>query len=466
LRAKTPTPSALGPADGGQLDTNLGNNFSLVQRFERTGGIGVAAFDNSRINTNNPFSALAPYLQSRLSFNYTQALFRNRKTDALRTEIKVRTKNVDISRTDLEVRVIDVIGRVQDAYWTLVAARQDVVIADDFRRLVTTQLALNKRLIDAGTLARIELAASEAELQRRNDTFQAALNQVTVAENNLKTLLNAGREQELWNQEIIPSDETIANRYELTALRDLVDGATQRRPELKGIGQRGDIVELQRQLALEQRKPQFDLTAGYALTGLAGQLNSVPNPFANLNTPIYDRLNRLSVLQGLQPVVPPPFGGPNPSFLGNYGTNLGNLFGGSFNTVQAGLSVDLNLRNRTADANLATAEINQRRLKLQRQQTEQLIEAQVRNSLQAVESAKQRIQAAEASVKAASEKLASETRLFETGESTNFLVLTRQSELNDSRRRLLLAQLERNRALLLLERSLGDTLTANRINVD
>jgi outer membrane protein TolC len=79
--------------------------------------------------------------------------------------------------------------------------------------------------------------------------------------------------------------------------------------------------------------------------------------------------------------------------------------------------------------------------------------------------AEQRIVAAEASVKAAKEKLDSEQRLFETGESTNFLVLTRQNEFADSQRRALVARLDFNKAVARLEQALGQTLDTNNISL-
>ena len=77
----------------------------------------------------------------------------------------------------------------------------------------------------------------------------------------------------------------------------------------------------------------------------------------------------------------------------------------------------------------------------------------------------QRIVAAQAAEKAAQEKLNSEVRLFQTGESTNFLVLTRQNELLDSRRRAIIAQLELNRAIARLEQAIGKTLPAHNIKL-
>ena len=111
----------------------------------------------------------------------------------------------------------------------------------------------------------------------------------------------------------------------------------------------------------------------------------------------------------------------------------------------------LTLRNRTAEANVAQSVIAERRLKLEQARVEQGIEAQVRNTLQAIQTARQRIAAAEASAKAAKDKLDSETRLFAAGESTNFLVLTRQNEYADSRRRAVAAHLDLNRAVALLD---------------
>ena len=68
-------------------------------------------------------------------------------------------------------------------------------------------------------------------------------------------------------------------------------------------------------------------------------------------------------------------------------------------------------------------------------------------------------------VKAAQEKLDSEIRLFQTGESTNFLVLTRQNELLESRRRAVVARLEYNKAAARLEQARGETLESHKISV-
>ncbi len=96
---------------------------------------------------------------------------------------------------------------------------------------------------------------------------------------------------------------------------------------------------------------------------------------------------------------------------------------------------------------------------------QQAVSMEVRNALQFIQTARQRITAADASVKAAQEKLESELRLFGTGESTNFLVLTRQNELADSRTRAIAARLNLYKSLVRLSQSTGTALDSLQISL-
>jgi len=198
---------------------------------------------------------------------------------------------------------------------------------------------------------------------------------------------------------------------------------------------------------------------------LGGALNAVNNPLSNSFQPLYDRLNQLSAQAGLPPVAVSSLGGVPGSLIGGLGSALGSVFSGSYQTVQVGLALDFTARNRAAQANYSSALITAKQLSYQQARIEQLIEAQMRNSMQAFQTARQRIAAAEAAERAAKEKLESETRLFETGESTNFLVLTRQNEYLTARERAVVAHLDFNRAVAQLEQAEGVTLTAHNITL-
>jgi len=101
-----------------------------------------------------------------------------------------------------------------------------------------------------------------------------------------------------------------------------------------------------------------------------------------------------------------------------------------------------------------------------RSRAEQAIEAQVRDSLQALDTARQRMRAAEAGALAAGEKLASETRMFAAGGSTSFLVLTRQNEYSSARRRVVDAQASFGKAVSRYHAAVGRTLAAWGMDVD
>jgi HAE1 family hydrophobic/amphiphilic exporter-1 len=242
--------------------------------------------------------------------------------------------------------------------------------------------------------------------------------------------------------------------------------AIRRRPELRQITLRGESNDIRKSVAADQLKPKVDLIGSYFSSGLAGSLLTQSNPFSESSLVTTRRLNELSALAGLPPLPPPTFGGVPSSLVGGYGSNLQNMFGGSYQSVQVGLAMDWNVRNRTAEAELSQTAVAERRLRLERERWEQVISAQVRNALQALQTAVQRISAAEAGARAAKEKLDSETRLFQAGESTNFFVLTRQNDYTDSLRRLLVSKLDYNKALALLHQATGTTLEVHRISVN
>jgi HAE1 family hydrophobic/amphiphilic exporter-1 len=145
---------------------------------------------------------------------------------------------------------------------------------------------------------------------------------------------------------------------------------------------------------------------------------------------------------------------------------LSSLFGGNYQSVQVGIAFEFTVGDRAAKANLASTAIGRKRLELMRARAEQTIEAQVRNALQALETARQRRRAAKSGAEAAEEKLASEARLFTAGESTNFLVLTRQNEYSEARRREVDADAAFNKAVSQYEAALARTLSARGFVVE
>ncbi len=451
---------------GGKLNENTSTeNFYYRQKTPWFGsGLGLD-FENGRTSTSNLFSSLNPYYNSRLLVSFTLPLLRGRQIDNERAALEVRRKQRDLSGEDFEVQVIDIVSRVQQAYWDLVAAREDVQVQGDAVELAAQQLGQNQRMINSGTLAPIELSASQAELERRKDSYYASVGTLTEVENNLKTLLLPDRQSELWGDQIIPVDTRTAEPLETDDLKQAVFDALKKRPEMRQVQSRKESNQVDQRLNSDSIKPQVNFVTSYANAGLGGAVNLVGNPFSSSFGPLYDRLNALSAAAGLSPVTSGSLGSLPPSLIGGYGSTLAGLFGGNYQSVQVGIALDFTARNRTAQANYGTSLIEAKRLGYVQAQTEQAIQAQVRNALQAIQTARQRITAAETGERAAKEKLESETRLFQTGESTNFFVLTRQNEYLDARRRAVLAHLDFNKAVARLEQASGTTLPNHNVTL-
>ncbi|HSC29200.1 MAG TPA: TolC family protein, partial [Vicinamibacterales bacterium] len=228
--------------------------------------------------------------------------------------------------------------------------------------------------------------------------------------------------------------------------------------------------EIDRQYFADQSRPQVDLVGGYTMSGLAGsslQTGVSPIGGSSSDAAILARLNELSFRAGLDPIdTPPSTGSAVPGLLvGGYSTSLGNLFSHRYPTAVVQVQMELPIGNSTARANLARTRIAGNRLAQQRQQLEQAIEAEVRNALQAVQSSEQRLNAAGSARRNALEQYESERRRFDSGLSTVFLVLERQTALVAAQARELRARADLNQAIALLERATGGTLERHAVTI-
>jgi outer membrane protein len=228
---------------------------------------------------------------------------------------------------------------------------------------------------------------------------------------------------------------------------------------------RGELNKIDSEYLRNQTKPQVDFFVTYGAAGLAGPLRATENPINASNAILYGRINQLSGLAGLPPLPIANTGGTPGSLIGGYGQSLANLFKNDFRSWRFGLNINLPLRNRTAEANLGRSLAEGQQIEAQRQKTEQLIEVEVRNALQAVETARKRADAAQNSRVNAELQYQSEQRKFDAGQSTNFFVLDRQNALSSARGRELRALTDYTKAVAELQRALSTTLSSNNVEV-
>ena len=438
-------------------------NARLQQRFTSGANLDLF-FNNSRDATNNAFNVLNPQFNNTLGFNFTQPLFRNLKIDPFRREIRISKTQTSLSSAQFRLRVIETVTGVVQSYWDLAYAYSDLEVKQETARWALNQLEINKRLAAAGTLAEVQIVEAEAELERREGDVLLAMENVSRAQNVLKQLLLPDRKDTLWSQSFKPSD-TADLKPNSIQLEEALQKALAARPELEQIGLQEELNAIDVAYNRGQAKPQVDLLANYLSTGLAGTRLEQTNPFTAQNQLVFNRLNELSSLAGLPPVTQPIQGSIPQNLVGGYEDSLSNLFRQKYRTFEAGILINLPLRNRTAEANLGRSLAAGRQLQTLRQRVEQLVEADVRNALQAVATAEKRVASARAGRTASQAQLDSEERRFRVGETTNFFVLTRQNQLSEARSREMRALADQNIAVAQLQRAIATTLESFNIQL-
>ena len=454
---------------GGQNGSTIQSDYTGTARLEgqspKLGGNYRLDFSSIRLTTNNQFVALNPQYPTALTFSYTQPLWRGLKFDASRRQIEIARKNLSLTDAQFRQRAIDTITNVQRAYWDLVFALRSLQVQRDAVTTARTQLEHNRRLVNEGQLAPIDLVAAEAQISSYEQAVFSALEDVSRSENNLKNMIAENKQAALWTQSIVPTDPVDLAVPDVS-LPDALQTAMDNRPELQQATVVKEINQIDQKFFKEQTKPAIDLVGTYGINGLAGSVSTAGvNPFTASSLQVRQRVDELSVLARLDPlpVVPPQTFSPD--LLGGYGQSLQNLLANRYSNFRVGVQINLPLRNRTAEANLGRSLVEGERIATQREQLEQNIQVDVRNALQSMRSAESRLRAAVATREANEQQFASEQRRLDAGQSTTFLVLERQNTLTTARGLELKAQTDLNKAIADLNRATGNALRANSIVV-
>jgi HAE1 family hydrophobic/amphiphilic exporter-1 len=456
----------------------------VVKQFGKGGGNYFLSFATDRTNTNNSFSQLNPFYSSNLSLQFTQPLLRNRSIDNNRRQIRIQRKRLDQSDADFRQRTIEVITRVQQAYWELVFALRDQQNQLSNLNLSRESLRNIEAQIAAGARAPLERAEVLTEVANRETALLSAIQAVAIAENNLKLLIFKEPASPEWRAQITPTETP---KFDTTPvnLDDALKAAHDNRPELRRLRLQNDINTIDIQYFKNQTKPRIDLVGTVALTGLAGSaVNNIPalppgtlvplidgDPLTNPSVFLFEQIRAIQLAQGLpvavSPLVPTDEEAQiNPTLIGGYGQNLRNLFSGDTRNIRVGVTIQFPFKNKTAEANLAGARIQKEQLLASTRSQEQIIEVDVRNSAQAVESARQRVLSAREARVNAEQQLEGEQRLYQVGRSTTFLLFQRENALANARASELRSETDYNKALADLQRATSTTLRANNVVVD
>ena len=446
VKSVTPVASLLGGAANGKLtQKQLYADPQISGISPWLGGSYQLDFASSRQSTDSTFVILNPQFPSAATLNLTQPLLGGLKFDQNRYRVQVARKNVQLTGNQLRQRVIEVVTQAIQAYWELDFAYRNLAVQIEAVRLAEQQDASNRRQVQQGILAPVDVIQTQTQVSTFQQNVFLAQDTLTRAENALKTLILPSRTDALWSMALTPTTPP-GVPVEIPDVESAVRDGLAQRPELAESRIGIEVNQLDSRLNAEQARPQISAVATLSAQGLSGR------PVAVVPNPILEQF-------GFPTTVLPAI------FPGGYSQSLDNLYHGRFPTVQVGVQMSLPIRNRTANAQSAISKAEGRRLAAQQQLVVMNIQADVRNSLQSLATARARLNAAQSARQFAESQYASEQRQFQAGTSSVFLVLQRQTDLVAARSREIRAGADAGRATADLDRATARTLSAHSIDL-
>ena len=448
-------------------------NFSYSQAFH-TGTAFAVSQTNTRGSTTSRATLFNPFVQSALFVSFTQELLNGFGLLPNTRFIRIARNNKKIADLAFQQQVITSVTQVQNLYWEFVFAREDVKVKQRSVELAEKLYNDNKRQVEIGTLAPIEVVRAEAEVAR---TRQDMIVSQTVQLQQQTLLMNAITKNQLTpalqGVEIVPTDVVAQPpQIEVLPLQDAVKEAWEKRPDVRqshlDLVNRDINVRATRNALL----PVLSLSGQYGWTGLAGNsrtITSIPTAFvADPNSPILDVNDNPVAVNGLPifTATPTAFATTvTPSGFGGLGDALSGVFSNDFPTYSLQLNLSIPIRNRSAQADSARALLEQRQSETRLRQLQNSIVVDVRNTQIALEQDRARVAAAQKARILQEQTLNAEQKKYQLGASTIFFVIQAQRDLAQAQNVEVRALVDLVKAKIDFERALGRTLEVNRITL-
>jgi outer membrane protein TolC len=330
----------------------------------------------------NPFSLLNPYYKNYVEAKIEQPLLKGAGWFYNKSSIYIARNNKKISQAQFKKTAIDVINSVQEAYWNLVKAIEDLRVSKKSLERAEDLLKKNTIEVKAGTLAPIEIIDAEAGVASRVEAVISAENAIKDKEDALKEVMNFSDTGIIADAGIIPVDKPVFEPKKVT-LEDNLKIAMKERPELQEQQLNIDNANIRVRKRKNELYPSLDFTGGVRYTGLGEEVSD-----ANDSTFSED-------------------------------------FQGEFFT----LMLEIPLGNRSARSKYNKSKLNKQQALLRAKKKELNIVVEVRESVRQVMTNIERVNATRKARELAGKRLEVEGKKYSVGRSTSLEILRAQEDL-------------------------------------
>ena len=399
-----------------QNDTNLG--LGIKQKL-LTGGSYDLKFDTNRNSVAGETSFLFnPSYSSNLRFDLTQPLLRNFGPTITKVQITLARNAADLEQLTLVNQVLSVIAQVEQAYWELVFARENLKVTRATLQAAEELLASNRAKVKAGVMADVEALQAQAGVANQVEQILLAQKTVLDQEDQLRRLLNNSEYNLTQTTPLVPLDPPVQQRQE-TPLKESLQSAFEHRPDILQAQKNIETSTVNTRFAKNQLLPDLSFQGSLGLSGL----------------------------------------GKNP------GDNLDRLGSTDFYNMGGGLVLSYPLGNRSAQSQYQRRVLETQQSQVSLLRVRQQIILDVKEAIRQVQTSFKRTRTNQTARQLSERQLKAEEERLNLGLSTTRLVLEFQRDLRIARGRELRAILDYNQSLSRLRLVTASTLEYYHIEV-
>ena len=406
-RAKLPQSNVLFSGGKSALSQNTdAYNFTYNQGFV-TGTSLQVGFNNSRVTTDNPFSSYSPTLSSSFKAEVTQHLLQGFGIFINKRFYYQALNDRRITDSSFRQQILYTTNQVENIYWGLVSAYQDVQSKERALTQSTQVQSDTQKQLQIGTVAPLDVVNAQSTVATDKQALISAQSALKYQQLIMKQAIARNlNDPALENADIIPTDRVALDELpeEKQPVDDLVQTAFKERPELEQAVLQLKNDEISLRGAKNGLLPTLDAFAFYGASGIGGAQSPNCVNFFNGGGPCP---------AGTYPTV-------------GYSTVVQNLFNSTGPDKGAGFSLNIPLRNRPAQADQARSLLEYRQAELRLEQLYTQIRMQVVNAQFALTNDRAQVLASRAALDYAQQSLQAEQKKLHLGASTEANVLQQE----------------------------------------
>jgi outer membrane protein len=436
-------------------------NTQYTQGFS-TGTSFFTSWNNTRSSSSSAANLFNPSVTSSIYVGFQQQLLNGFGRAVGTRNIRIAKNNRKIADWAFTQQAITTVTNTITAYWELVYARENVKVQQQAVTVAEKLYNDNKKQLEIGTMAPLDVTRAESELATDRQNLIVAQ---TVHLQNQQILKNDISKNplapNLVNLEIIPTDlPSRPEAIEAPSFEEAAKEAFAKRPELQeealNLLNSGIDVTATRNALL----PILTLGAQYGSVGLAGNQTQV----LTSNT-----VPGLQLVDGtgapINVFIPTTVPATTKLVTAGFGDAMSSVFHNNFPDFYASLTLQLPLRNRSAQADNQRAILTQRQLEAALQQLKNAALLDVRNSYIALTQDRAQVDAASKARELQQQTFDAEQKKYQLGASTVYLVIQTQRDLINAQGTELRALANLVEAKANYERAVGRTLEVNRVTI-